>query len=342
VSRGVAEAAATLLEDPLDRKLADSFFGVGSGPEQIAGLVAGACRQQLGVPPATCEFFEMSSGAVFGLALADGRRVMLKATRPRHGREQLEACAAVQSALATHGFPCPPVLSPVFPIGTLLAHFEAWVRPGRSRDAHDPPVREAMAGLLADLLMRLALFPVAGRVPFEPLAEDALWPEPHNALFDFEATKGGAEWIEEKARAALAVLRGSEEPPATGHLDWAVKHFRFDQDDRVVMVYDWDSLRRSTVPRIVGSAAVTFTASWDLPVVLTPSPGESLAFARVCEKARGKPFTSAQWRELSAGALHTLSYCARCEHALGGEDDWREDGFRHALQKSAGAGYFEV
>ena len=67
-----------------------------------------------------------------------------------------------------------------------------------------------------------------------------LYPQPHSKLFDFEATAGGAEWIDDFARRARAA-DSFEAQPVQGHGDWRVEHLRFSHG-QIVAAFDWDSL----------------------------------------------------------------------------------------------------
>ncbi len=52
-------------------------------------------------------------------------------------------------------------------------------------------------------------------------ARDELWPPPHNALFDFEATAAGAEWIDGIAAYAKDLVDEFQAPVVVGHADGA-------------------------------------------------------------------------------------------------------------------------
>lgn len=56
--------------------------------------------------------------------------------------------------------------------------------------------------------------------------EDELWPPPHNALFDFEATTAGAGWIDDAAVKAKAIVDDLEGRLVVGHTDWTVDQIR--------------------------------------------------------------------------------------------------------------------
>ena len=201
-----------------------------------------------------------SVGVVRGLALADGRRVLVKAHQAREPRERLEAVARVQAHLHREGFPCPRPLAGPAPLGTGLGMAEEWLDAGESRDTHEPRCRQAMAAALA---RHLELTRGCGRPAglargWALYTPDSLWPpEAHSPLFDFAATAAGAEWIDAIAARAKPLATGDE--PLAGHHDWCGEHMRF-AGDAIVAVYDWDSLAIGPEAVIAGNAAATFTA----------------------------------------------------------------------------------
>jgi hypothetical protein len=217
----------------------------------------------------------------------------------------------VQTALFQQGFPAP---RPLRLVGTTTV--DEWIDAGSFRDGHDPDVRAAMAGTLARLV---ELATASGERPHRPFLrpEGAVWPRPHNALFDFEATAAGAERIDEIGRRSLLPRVGRE---VVGHTDWAAKHLRFDDDLRVTAVYDWD-LTVETEPVVAGTAAASFTYTEELdhPVRRWPTPEESLAFLDDYERARGGPFDAEERRAAEAAAVYLIGYAARCHHAIGGD-----------------------
>ena len=91
-----------------------------------------------------------------------------------------------------------------------------------------------------------------------------------------------------------------------------MKQFRF-VGDEISAVYDWDSLCRTDEARIVGQAAVTFPATWYLPVDILATPDEARAFVVEYEDARGRTFDADERRRLRGAASYALAYGARCE-----------------------------
>jgi hypothetical protein len=83
------------------------------------------------------------------------------------------------------------------------------------------------------------------------LPADVLWPTPPDERFDFQATRSGAEWIDEIAWQARR--RRDHAPKGetlVGHLDWRMEHLRF-PGTRLAAV----SERRTAVAALVYAAA---------------------------------------------------------------------------------------
>jgi len=307
--------------------------------EALAATVSDFTAAHLGAAVAAVEFTTVSVGVVFGLALTDGRRVIVKAHQPRQRRDFLETVHRVQRHLHGHGFPAPaPLLGPR-PLGAGLAVAEELVDAGAYRAPHAPRIRRTTAAALAEVieLARPCGRPDGLRHGWRLLSNrDGLWPaEAHDPQFDLEATAEGAEWIDELAAKARAVLDAVDDEPIVGHEDWSAKHFRFLDDDTIGVVYDWDSLTLDTETKIVSTAAATFTANWDLRprIVVAPSPDEVRGFVEDYFDARGRPVRRSEREALMAAACFVACYTARCERAGG----WVGD-FTNVLQ-AHGASY---
>jgi hypothetical protein len=334
-------ALQTALQDPENTTLAQSICGT-AYPYQIAQHIQQFCRYRLGTTVEDCLLLTFSVGTVCGLRLADGRRVLLKLHPPERSLQELSAVAAVQAQLAADGFPCPPVVQPPSVWGGGVVTVEAYLDVGQQYDAHAPRIRTAMAATLADLITRTQQYVrppglVQGAVP-----HDRLWPVPHNALFNFSRAMAEAAWIDriaQRAQATLATTGPRHE--AVGHLDWSMKNLRL-TDTRVCMVYDWDSLRVEDECIIVGAAAVHFLVTWDIPVVLTPTPAECLAFVQAYERARGQPFSHDQHRRIAAAGTYAMAYTARCEHALDPTGARIAGSFREILAHAAHGDYIPL
>jgi hypothetical protein len=145
--------------------------------------------------------------------------------------------------------------------------------------------------------------------------EGQLWPVPHDARFDFQATSDGAEWIDRIAVQARSVRDQQVGAIVVGHTDWRVQNMRF-ADGRLTAVYDWDSLSVVREPVLVGSVAHGFTANWAAEDRRQfPSLSEALAFIGDYEQARGDGFSVDEQAVARASLAYTMAYTARCEHS---------------------------
>src|SRR5215208_6019201 len=258
-------------------------------------------------------FFAASVGALFGVLRSNGSRVAMKIHKRLNDEAYLVQMQQVQAALADSGFPAPR------PLGRRgLVVWEEWLDDGMFRDAHEPEVRVAMAQELRRFHVVATATGVRPRRPFLSPPE-TLWPRPHNALFDFESTAAGAEWIDEIARTARGVPAAGAE--VVGHTDWSVKHLRFDAALCVTAVYDWDSVTTELEPVLVGTAAGSFTYTEELEpeMVVWPAAEESLAFIAEYERERGEPFTRVERDSALAATVYLRAYAARCQHAYAGD-----------------------
>jgi Ser/Thr protein kinase RdoA (MazF antagonist) len=319
--------------------LARSILGT-ADPARVARRLDAFCEAHLGSGPDEVILCELSVGAAFGLRLAGGERVFLKAHPPYRPRDYLTAMHAVQAHLHERGFPCPGPLVGPSAFGAGLATVDEYLDTGEHPDGHDPASRRAMAGALARLIgLAREVRGVRGlEGGWNWPEKDRLWPRPHNALFDFEATARGAERIDRAAATARTVVDGFRGEVVVGHADWSADQVRL-RDGEVSAVYDWDSLRLDKEVVFVGIAASNFTARWRLGAPDPPSPGETWSFVEEYEAARGAPFTGEERGAVAAAAIYALAYVARWEHALDPEGRDLAGSFREALPTHAGA-YF--
>jgi hypothetical protein len=87
--------------DPIGRVLATSIFGE-AGSARVWDEVVSFCDRELAAGPADLLFFTMSVGAVFGLRLDDGRKVVLKVHLARERTIGSRASRA-SSGTSVHG-----------------------------------------------------------------------------------------------------------------------------------------------------------------------------------------------------------------------------------------------
>jgi hypothetical protein len=142
-----------------------------------------------------------------------------------------------------------------------------------------------------------------------------LWPEPHEARFDFEASASGAEWIDSLARAARRRLVRPVGERVVAHADWRAEHVRFERG-AIVASYDWQSLAVGCEPALIGQIAYGFTTDWSIHQEhRIPTLDEVRAFVSDYESARGRRFFEAERRTIDAAWVFATAYGARCEHS---------------------------
>lgn len=305
-----------------------AVFGT-DDPAAIAGVLSDFCREQLGAPVRAARFYRVSVACVAGLELADGRAVVVKAQRGGRSLEYLSACVDFRRLLIAEGFPCPAPLSAPHRAGGAWLTAEELCDRGAPGDAHDPAIRRAIAGSLARVTEISGRFPAPerfGRSWFSGLPEDRVFPRPHHPAFDFEGTRGGAEWIEALAAEARARRVDAAGERAVGHFDYRVEHLRF-EGDRVVATFDWDSLHFERVAVLAGTMAPHFTADWQRDDVRrAPSIDEAAAFVADFERGRKLAFSAEERRTAAAAAVYAMAYTARCNHASNPrEEGWNGD-----------------
>jgi Ser/Thr protein kinase RdoA (MazF antagonist) len=302
-------------ELPLERLT----FGT-TEPDAIAAAIDAWCRGNLGAGIAQYHFFDSSSGSVHGVRLRDGRDVVVKVHRPDLTLAYLDAISTVQRAFAERGLPASRPLTGPVPYGPVHITAETMLESGQPADGHDPTVRAALARGLARVAVVGRAMDLDGiDALHHPTAmpPDALYPPPHSARFDFDATAAGAEWIDAYARRARTVLATADPgPDVLVHGDWRIENANV-AGGEVVAIYDWDSVCVEPELYAVATSSVTFCVDWSRPVgEHFPTNAEIRAFIGEYEIARGAPFSDAQRGLLAARIVYGLSYGARCEHAV--------------------------
>ena len=315
-----------VIEDHYDR-----WIGHGAGAvdldilgtdqtDLLAELFEAFCIRELGELAVGGLFYAASAGCVLGVELESGDVVVIKAYQRRWRKPFLGAVQEAQQLLAAGGIPCPsPVLPPaeIRPPCPNLAVVETWVadpgmRPGGSAAAR----RVSAAGLARQIALCLTL-PDLERFSRHPLhsEDDALYGTPHSPLFDFERTGTGAEWIDDLARRAKRVRDWDTGPLVVAHTDWSARNVRFDED-RLLAVYDWDSLALVREATALGQAAMSWSVTADPGGTEFPDLDSVLSYLADYQQARNRSFNAEQLRAARAAAVYLLAYSARCEHSL--------------------------
>jgi hypothetical protein len=311
-----------------------AIFGL-SQPATLALELDRCCRELLGAAAKAGLFYQSSVGAVAGIELGDGRRVVLKAYQPDRSRERLQEVVRLQRHLARVGCLAPAVLAGPARLAHGHVVIEELVERGRTRDGHEPEVRRGLALSLHALSAALEPFVAETTLPVHLLAQlgpDQLWPTPHSKLFDFEATRAGAEEIDALAAAARRCMAPAGRL-ALGHSDWRAEHVRF-EGAVPVAAFDWDSLCKGHEPELVGFIAHAFCADWSRAGhVQAPTLEEARAFVRDYESARGAAFVAAERRLMGAAFAYSVAYSTRCGHAFGKKERDQPGTFHELLAR---------
>ncbi|SDU77959.1 aminoglycoside phosphotransferase/kinase family protein [Jiangella alkaliphila] len=259
------------------------------------------CRDRLGSEPAGVLFARHSISAVFGLRLAGGAEVVLKA-RPDDGRA--DACVEAQRRLAERGLPCPRPITPVPRVGTLAVHAEEYRPGGAVLGGDSPEVATLYAGVFAELMSGLAGVDVAPPLPSPRWARwdhagPGLWPA-IDFLDERDRSAVPAHVVDTAQRARRRRLLAAGLPCVLGHADFEAQNLRWHGHD-VWMVHDWDSLAWQPEAALAGAASGAFASAG--PPTLAPVDS-SAAFLATYQDRRGRAFTAAE-REVAWAASLT-------------------------------------
>ena len=324
-----------VIEDHFDR-----WIGNGAGvvdrdilgtdvPALLAERFEAFCVRELDTLAVGGLFYAASAGCVLGVQLESGDAVVIKTYQRRWRKPFLGAVQDAQQRLERGGIPCPSPVAPpaeIRPPRPNLAIVETWVpdpgmRPGGSTAAR----RVSAAGLAQQIGICLTLPDVERFLP-HPLRSDAdgLYGTPHSPLFDFERAGPGAEWIDDLAHRAKKVRDQDTSPLVVAHTDWSARNVRFDED-RLLAVYDWDSLALVKEATAVGQAAMTWSVTADPGGTEFPEMDSVLGYMADYGQARNRSFNDEQHRTALAAAVYILAYSARCEHSLAFRGVARDD-----------------
>jgi hypothetical protein len=271
------------------------------------------CRGHLGDEPAGVLFRSHQVSLVFGLRLAGGRDVVVKA-RADHSRAA--SCVAAQARLADRGFPCARPLTPVVGVGALAVHAEEFRPGGEVSHGDSPDTAVRCAEEFALLMAELAGVTVAPPLPNPPWVrwdhtDPGVWP-----AIDFLDSRDQivvSAHIVETAERARRRLLAAGLPCVLGHADFEAQNLRW-HGRQLWAVHDWDSLAWQPEAALVGAASGSFASAG--PPTLAPIES-SEAFLAAYQDMRGRSFTVVELEIAWAAGLWMAAYNAR-EMALRG------------------------
>ncbi len=325
------ELAARLaaLDSPL---VAELFASTDAAACAIVGLGADCAGEVLGI-----ELLRASSGLVVSLRCSD-RRLVVKIHRP-HLSVRIVAASRAQRSMLTAGLPvATPLLDAPVPLGRGTATVDEWRVEGDEVDVRSPPRRRAIASVSWAISAALP----SDRFPDLAPTWTGRYPPPHSALFDFEATAPGAQWIDHAADEAWEnrrILRAAGVGQAMVlHTDLRPENVLLsegpDGTATVTTMYDLDSLELDLEPWLIGGVARAFSTNWSRTDPMLPTVDEIGAFIEDYEVVRRHSFTNDERLLAASGVTFALAYSARCEHALfpdGSDAPWGP-GWRELLR----------
>lgn len=283
------------------------------------------CLDHLGSRPAEVLFHRQSMSAVFGLRLADGAEVVVKA-RGDDGRAV--ACLRAQAWLAESGFPCARPLTPVVGAGGLDVQAEEF-RPGGEVLPGDAP---AVAARYAEVFA-WSMAVLADLVGTPPLpnprwvrwdhTEPGLWPS--IKALDEKDQRLVPDYVVEIADRARRRMLATELPRVLGHADFEAHNLHW-LDGQVRTVHDWDSLAWQPEAALVGAASAVFPKMG--PARLPPIESTE-AFLVAYQEARGRAFSEEESQIAWAAGLWPAAHDIRWEalhgyNAVSGRELWTQ------------------
>ena len=262
------------------------------------------CLDHLGDEPADVLFQLQQVSVVFGLRLAGGRDVVVKA-RADDGRAV--SCVAVQARLAERGFPCARPLTPVVLVGSLAVHAEEFRPGGEVLHGDSPNVAARCAEVFARLMTELADVTVAPPLPNPPWVrwdhtDSGVWPA-IDCLGNRDQSAVPGYVVDTAVRARRRLLAAGL-PCVPGHADFEAQNLRW-RGREVWAVHDWDSLAWQPEAALAGAASGAFASAG--PPMLAPIES-SEAFLVAYQDIRGRLFTAVEQEVAWAASLWMAAY----------------------------------
>jgi hypothetical protein len=310
-------APAQFPAGPVRRFAFGSFGGrgtvLGVALDELPGWLPGWCVDWLGDGPVEVVFELRQMSAVFGLRLAGGRDVVVKA-REDDGRAA--SCVAAQARLAERGIPCARPLTPAVAVGALAVHAEESRPGGELLRGDSPDVAVRYAAVFARLMAELADVTVAPPLPNPRWArwdhsDSGLWP----AIAELDDRDQGAvpAYVVETADRVRKRLLATDLRCVLGHADFEAQNLRW-RDGEAWAVHDWDSLAWQPEAALAGAASAAFASA--SPPTLAPIES-SAAFLATYQELRGRRFTAEEQEIAWAASLWAPAHNARWEAVHG-------------------------
>jgi hypothetical protein len=280
--------------------------------------------ERLGSEPAEVLLRTEHLSAVFGVRLADGREVVVKARDDPAGRTL--ACVSAQAGLARLGIRCPVPVTWVHRVGggALAVHAEEWQPGGELLRGESADVAVRYARVYAELMAALEHVRVRPPLPnpdWLPFDHHGASPWPDDAeLEELDESLIPGFVTDVLIRAACRLSPAHELHRVLGHADFEAQNLRWTDcagsgtGPQVRAVFDWDSLAWMPEPVLVGAASAAF-ASAEVPTLVAVESSE--AFLDAYQVARARAFSPEERQVAWAASLLTATVNARREALLG-------------------------
>jgi hypothetical protein len=306
-------------------------LGPVSGAE-VRSFFSAYVRDPLDSPIASILFRAGRIDVVWGVALEDGREVVIKSHRMPVEVDAITAAREAQKVLRAADFPCPEPLSGPDEIDGRVLTLETLMGEGETPDGRDPGNRrllaEGLARSIALLRGRPDLLHGVGQGPSWCRYQQGPWPVPHDPIVDFSSTPHGYAWLDKFAAAAGSQIldhRGAGKV-VVGHADWYSGNTAV-ADGVLVATFDWELVTDAEAV-IAGFTAACFAASSTRGGGLS-TPEEVTAFLRDYDAQRGAPLTAHEQRAAVGAAAWILAFNARWD--LGMHEPGQAEGATLAL-----------
>jgi hypothetical protein len=291
--------------------------------DDLPGWLPGWCLDHLGGEPAGVLFQVESISLVFGLRLAGGRDVVIKA---REDEGRAVSCVAAQARLAERGFPCARPLTPVTGAGSLAVHAEEFRPGGEVLRGDSPEVAVRYAEVFAWLMAELADVAAAPPLPNPRWvrwdhAGPGVWPA--IGFLDSRDQSAVPGYVADTAGRVRRRILAAGLQCVLGYADFEAQNLRW-HGQQVWAVHDWDSLAWQPEAALAGAASGSF-ASAGLPTLAPVQSSE--AFLAAYQDIRGRRFTAAEQEIAWAASLWPAAHNARWE-ALHGQSPLCGDALR--------------
>ena len=280
----------------------------------VPGWLPQWCRHNLDADLVGVHFSLQQTSSVFGLRLAGGTDVVVKA-RADDGRAA--ACVAAQSRLAERLSWCAAPITGVVGVGSLAVHAEQF-RPGGEVLRGDTPDVAALYGeVFARLMAELADVTVAPPLPNPRWvrwdhADRGVWPTVD--LLDGRDQSLVPAHVVDAAERVRRRLLAAKLACVLGHADFEAQNLRW-HGHRIWAVHDWDSLAWQPEAALVGAASGAFASPG--PPTLAPIES-SEAFLTVYQEVRRRAFRAEEQQVAWAAGVWPAAHNARWE-ALHGD-----------------------